>query len=145
MRVFLAGVIQGGRTDDGIHSQDYRRQLTALITAAVPGATIIDPHTENLGRLDWQREQQSEMFLRYARAAAHCDVLIAWLPEPSMGTAIEMYEAYQAGVPVIAITALTGTWAIFSLATVCVPDLAGFADLVASGEFTRLAGTRVDS
>ncbi|MEV6950183.1 hypothetical protein AB0N07_51675 [Streptomyces sp. NPDC051172] len=138
MRVFLAGIIQGARTDDGIHHQGYRKEIRDVVSAAYPEAQFVDPHEENLGRLEWSRDIQREMFLRYVREAGRCDVLVAWLPEPSMGTSVEMYEAYRMGVPVITISPMTGTWAVFSLATRTLPDLEAFSTFVRSPEFAGL-------
>lgn len=138
MRVFLAGIIQGARTDDGIHHQGYRKQIRDAISVAYPEAQFIDPHEENLGRLEWSRELQREMFLRYVTEAGQCDVLVAWLPEPSMGTSVEMYEAYRMEVPVLAISPLTGTWAVFSLATRTFPDLEAFSAFVRTPGFAEL-------
>ncbi|WP_172387256.1 hypothetical protein [Streptomyces sp. MNP-20] len=142
MRVFLAGIIQGGRTDDGIHHQGYRKQIRDAIAVAYPDAQFVDPHEENLGRLEWSRDLQEEMFLRYVAEAGRCDVLVAWLPEPSMGTSVEMYEAHRLGVPVLAISPLGGTWAVFSLATHTFPDLEAFSDFVRSPGFAELVLSR---
>ncbi|MEU9396448.1 hypothetical protein AB0D86_41425 [Streptomyces sp. NPDC048324] len=138
MRVFLAGIIQGARTDDGIHHQGYRKEIRDAVSVAYPEAQFVDPHEENLGRLEWSRDLQREMFLRYVREAGRCDVLVAWLPEPSMGTSVEMYEAYRMGVPVLTISPMAGTWAVFSLATRTLPNLEAFSAFVRSAEFAEL-------
>ena len=44
--------------------------------------------------------------------AARCDLVIAYLPQASMGTALEMWEAWRAGVPVMAITPLAANWVV---------------------------------
>lgn len=138
MRVFLAGIIQGARTDDGIHHQGYRKEIRDAISAVCPQADFVDPHEENLGRLAWTRELQREMFLHYVREAGRCDVLVAWLPEPSMGTSVEMYEAYRMGVPVLTISPMAGTWAVFSLATRTFPGLDEFSAFLRSSQYAEL-------
>jgi hypothetical protein len=138
MRVFLAGVIQGGRTDGALHDQNYRSVLRDIVTATHPNASFIDPHRENPDRLDWDRQRQSDMFIEYTAKAAASDVVIAWLPTVSMGTAVEMYAAHVAGVPVVAITPLVDTWAIFALAACCLPDLAAFGAFVETEAFETL-------
>lgn len=143
MKVFLAGIIQGGLAGDNLHDQDYRTAISDIIESVYPSAVIVEPHRENPDRLDWPRERQSAMFLDYVAEAAACDVLIAWLPGPSMGTAVEMYAAFQAGVPIVAITPLTQNWTIFTLAWRCLPDLKAFADFVLSdGLLTVTANNR---
>ncbi|SEC16075.1 hypothetical protein [Streptomyces sp. 2314.4] len=138
MRVFLAGIIQGARTDDAIHHQGYRKEIRDVVSAAYPDAQFVDPHEENLGRLEWSRDLQRDMFLRYVTEAGLCDVLVAWLPEPSMGTSVEMYEAYRMGVPVLTISPMERTWAVFSLATRTFPDLETFSAFVRGPDFAEL-------
>lgn len=138
MKVFLAGVIQGDRTDGSLHDQDYRSLLSGIVKATHPDAEVIDPHREHPGRLGWDRKRQAGMFFEYAAKAAACDVVIAWLPAASMGTAVEMHAAHTARVPVVAITPLTGTWAVFAMATCCLPDIAAFAEFVMAGRLASL-------
>ncbi len=43
MRVFIAGIMQGSRTDGGIDAQDYRREIAQLLRCHVPGVEVLDP------------------------------------------------------------------------------------------------------
>jgi hypothetical protein len=138
MKIFLAGVIQGDRADGSLHEQDYRTVLSDIVKATHPNAEFIDPHRENPDRLGWNRQRQADMFFEYAAKAAACDAMIAWLPTASMGTAVEMYTAHTARVPIVAVTPLIGTWAIFAMATCCLPDIAAFAEFVKAGRFAAL-------
>ncbi len=54
------------------------------------------------------------------------DVLLAYLPEASMGTAIEMWEAYQHGAVVISISPLKHNWAVKFLSHILYADIAEF-------------------
>jgi hypothetical protein len=58
--------------------------------------------------------------------AAESDLVIAYVPTASMGTALEMYSAYLAGVPVVAISPLATNWVINALARRVYPDLGSF-------------------
>lgn len=139
MRVFVAGVMQGSRADDNdIHPQDYRGRIMELVAEHVPGAEFVEPHAENPDRLAWDRERKAELFLRNVAEAGRSDLLIAWLPEASMGTAVEMYEAYRAGVPILAVSALASNWTVFSLASHCLPSLDALRDFLAGPEFRQL-------
>jgi hypothetical protein len=138
MRIFLAGIIQGGLPGTSIHPQTYRDDLRQILDTVVPDAQLIEPHGENPDRLGWSQERQRAMFFDYVAKAGTADLLVAWLPEPSMGTAIEMYEAHRAGVPVLAVTPLQHTWAVFSTATQCFPDLSSLAAFVRGTEFRAL-------
>ncbi len=44
--------------------------------------------------------------------AMRSDLVIAYLPVASMGTALEMYSAYQSGVPVVTISPLQENWVV---------------------------------
>ena len=43
MRFFLAGIMQGSRTDIGLHAQDYRPRLRALLQSHFAHAEVYDP------------------------------------------------------------------------------------------------------
>ena len=54
------------------------------------------------------------------------DVLLAFVPEASMGTAIEMWEAHQHGAAVITISPLKHNWAVKFLSHALYADLPEF-------------------
>lgn len=64
-------------------------------------------------------------FLEMTRRAADSDLCIAYLPgaAPSMGTAMEMYQAHLASVPVVTVTAMVTNLAIVSTSSYLVRDL----------------------
>ena len=64
-------------------------------------------------------------FLEITRRAADSDLCIAYLPgaAPSMGTAMEMYQAHLASVPVVTVTAMVTNLAIVSTSSYLVRDL----------------------
>jgi hypothetical protein len=117
MRVFIAGIIQGSRPDMDVHDQGYRSFVSGVLREVDPDVEIIDPHTSHPERFGLTEDEQRAMFVGYADIASEADLLIAYLPEASMGTAVEMWAGYQAGVPVWTVTTLTGNWVIFSLST----------------------------
>jgi hypothetical protein len=43
MQVFIAGIMQGSRTDEGIVDQGYRERITAALVTHVPGVEVVDP------------------------------------------------------------------------------------------------------
>lgn len=139
MRFFIAGIMQGSRSDIGIHDQSYRVAIGAAIKARFAGAEIVDPlelHPD--GGLNYGPEKARRTLLEMAEEAAQADVLIAYLPEASMGTAVEMWQAYQAGKPILAISPLTENWVIRFLSTQVFPSLGAFESFVAEGELERL-------
>ena len=68
------------------------------------------------------------------------DVLIAYVPEASMGTAIEMWEAHTHGKFVIAITPLVRNWVVQITSNVIYESVSAFVDSLRSGEIDRLMG-----
>ena len=65
------------------------------------------------------------------------DVALAVEPEASMGTAIEMWEAYQAWRTVVAIRPLVHNWAVKFLSHEMYTDLAAFEAALTDGSFAR--------
>jgi len=133
VRVFIAGVMQGSRPGPDIAPQDYRRQIADLLRAHVEGVEIWDPDLIHPDGVNYPRQKARQTLLEMAELAAAADCLVAYLPEASMGTAIEMWQAYRAGVPVYTISPLEENWVVFTLSTKVFPDLAAFAGFVASG------------
>jgi hypothetical protein len=74
--------------------------------------------------------------------AAASDVVIAFLPEASMGTAVEMWEAHKRGVIVLAVTPMHENWTVKFLSTRIFPGLDEFERFVASGELARMLAER---
>ena len=62
------------------------------------------------------------------------DVLLAFVPEASMGTAIEMWEAYQHGAAVITISPLEHNWAVKFLSHALYVDMPAFEAALENGE-----------
>lgn len=151
--VFIAGVMQGSRSDGSISDQLYRERIVEEVRRVFPNATCIDPAaptTELLGSLSDssaipERISQtlesgladlasdfadvrlvSSTFMEATALAAQCSVCIAYLPglELSMGTGMEMYAARAAGKPVITITENTSNLAILATSDVLVSDIA---------------------
>lgn len=156
---FLAGVMQGSRRGEHFADQSYRAELNALITAYRPQAEVRDPGRlmqswvgdreaelraahARLGGPDILRRNDYEpavadltgVFERLVRLSAASDVCVAWLPdhEASMGTAVEMWAAREAGRVVVAISSMRQNLAVLSCSSVIVPDLTAFTALLAA-------------
>ena len=105
MRFFVAGIMQGSRSDVGVHDQSYRAAIRSAIRGRFAEAEIIDPielHPD--AGVNYGPEEAKRVLLELAEEAARADVLIAYVPEASMGTAVEMWQAYQAGKPIFTIS-----------------------------------------
>jgi hypothetical protein len=70
--------------------------------------------------------------------------VIAFVPEASMGTAIEMWEAHEPGRGVVlTISPLVHNWAIKYCSHAVYPDLEAFERAVQSGEIANLLAGRM--
>ena len=137
MRFFLAGIMQGSHTKAVIHSQDYRRRIARLLAAHFPEAEIYDPRAKHAGSLGYSKATGRKVFFHHNRMCREVDVLLAFLPEASMGTAIEMWEAYQHGAAVVTISPLKHNWAVKFLSHVLYRDEAQFIAALESGRLTQ--------
>jgi hypothetical protein len=143
MHVFIAGAMQGVRTDHLIDSQDYRSLITEALQKHVPEVKITDPFAHHPESVTYTQDQARQTFRHYTAAAADVDVLIAYLPCMSMGTAMEMWSAFCAGRYIIAVTPFVHHWAILATANEILPDLDALMSYIESGRLGKvLAGGR---
>ena len=123
MRVFLAGIMQATRRDDQIESQNYRVRISEALRAQNHTVDIIDPWALNPGSVNYDEEKARHTFHSMTKLAGTADLLIAYLPQVSMGTAMEMWEAHYRDTYIIAVTPFIHHWAIRFTANEILPDL----------------------
>lgn len=111
-RIFLAGIIQGSSRDKSIHSQDYREEIISAIQAALPDAVIYNPLHGHENSVEYDDDKGKATFLNSLDEIKKCDLMIAFLPQASLGTAIEIWECYKLGIPVWTITSMTTNWVV---------------------------------
>ena len=138
MRVFLAGIMQGSIVQNHVHEQSYRDTLAELLLANVPGVEVFDPWAVYPNSLSYEDDRVRTVLAANVEQAAHSDLVIAYLPQASMGTALEMWEAWRAGVPVIAITPLATNWVVRTCAAQCFESLEAFAEAVIERQVAQL-------
>jgi hypothetical protein len=134
MRFFLAGIMQGSHAAARCHGQEYRAHLTELIERHFPAAEVYDPYAKHSTSLGYSHETGRDVFFRHNQMCREVDVLVAFVPEASMGTAIEMWEAYQHGAAVLTISPLKHNWAVKFLSHALYADLAAFEAALETGE-----------
>ena len=132
-RLFVGGIMQGSRHEMSIHDQDYRSQIAAIVRRHHPEVEVIDPFALHPDSIHYDRDRAIETFLDLIEQAAAVDALVAYLPEASMGTALEIWRAYEAGKPVFVISPMHSNWMLWATATRVFPDLAAFDAFVAQG------------
>lgn len=137
MRFFLAGIMQGSHAEKRVHDQDYRTRITRLLAAYFPHADVYDPRANHAESLGYDDPTGRSVFFHHNRMCREVDVLLAFVPEASMGTAIEMWEAHQHGAAVITISPLTHNWAVKFLSHALYVNLQEFEAALESGEVAR--------
>lgn len=148
--VFIAGTMQGSRRGADQLYQGYRESIRHLVLTHFPQADVRCPaqHMQSKLAADEAAIRQAHgslvpgstidtsmlstplqgltgMFHELVDMAAGSDLCIAWLPdhEASMGTAVEMFAAFRAGVPVIAVTEMCQNLAVLACSRCILPDL----------------------
>jgi hypothetical protein len=135
--------MQGSHLGAVMHYQGYRTHLREMLRQHMPGADVYDPLADHQLSLDYTDDQARGVFLNHNRMCGEVDVLIAFVPEASMGTAIEMWEAWRANRVVIAISPLSLNWTIKYCSHLLYADLEGFQADLASGDLAkRIANIR---
>jgi hypothetical protein len=138
MRVFLAGIIQGSNAGRELHDQSYRDRLKTVVRHHFPAAELICPIDLHPTGIDYDPAQQRQAFFSLVGTAANVDLLVAYLPQASLGTAIEMWEAYHHGGVVIAITPMRENWVVNLLARAVLPSIEAFESFAADGRLAAL-------
>lgn len=172
-RVFIAGTMQGASNGLDLADQSYRKAIRDLVKQRWPKAECFDPSepvqelTKSLASdpdllerfhamLSGQRvdldglpeevQRFRSTFRDMTARARDCDLLIAYLPgtTPSMGTAMEMYQAFLASVPVVAVTEMRMNLSIISTANWVLSGLDELQSWLSTYRFERPKETRDD-
>ncbi|MFN2219073.1 MAG: hypothetical protein ACK2UA_10745 [Anaerolineae bacterium] len=138
MKVFIAGIMQGSRMDRYIDDQDYRRIIAETLQAHRADVEIMDPNELHPNGVDYDDELAKATLLEMAGLASQADLVVAYVPQASMGTALEMWKAFEAGVPLVTVSPMAANWVIKHLSSVVLPDLDAFRRWVADGGFDKL-------
>jgi len=146
LRFFLAGIMQGSHVRKAIHDQDYRAHLKQLLIEHFPGSDVYDPLSDHKDSIDYGPDRGRRVFFEHNRMCGEeTDVLLAFVPEASMGTAVEMWEAYRHHRAVIAISPLKHNWAVKFLSHQIYEDLDAFEQALATGELALKIDEVLDS
>jgi len=138
VKVFIAGIMQGSRMDRYIDDQDYRRIIAETLQAHRADVEIMDPNELHPNGVDYDDELAKATLLEMAGLASQADLVVAYVPQASMGTALEMWKAFEAGVPLVTVSPMAANWVIKHLSSVVLPDLDAFRRWVADGGFDKL-------
>ena len=140
MKAFIGGIMQGSRLDRYIDDQDYRRIISRVLRDHCHGIEIADPNELHPTGVDYDDETAKATLLDMAQLAGQVDLAVVFLPKASMGTALEMCHAFQAGVPIVAISPMDANWVVRHLSSVVLPDLDSFRRWAAEGGLDAVRG-----
>jgi hypothetical protein len=132
MRVFIAGVMQASSLGKGIVDQRYRSEIRLMLLARWPELDVVDPFELHPNSVEYQDAEAKETLFGMLELACASDLLIAYAPVASMGTALEMYAAYLRNVPVLTISPMVDNWVVRALSRRVFPDLVSFTEFVAT-------------
>jgi hypothetical protein len=143
LQFFLAGIMQGSHREATLHEQAYRPRLKALLEASFPGAQVYDPLADHAQSLDYDADLGRSVFMHHNRLCGEVDVVVAFVPEASMGTAIEMWEAHRNRRTVITISPLSHNWAVRFLSDAVYDDVAAFERALAREEIAAIISAKL--
>jgi hypothetical protein len=138
MNVFLAGIIQGSMVEPKIHDQDWRDAIKKVLGRHLLSAEVYCHYTQHPRSITYDLPRLKAVLEEGNRRAAQCDVLVAYLPAASMGTAIEMHQAATHGGVVLTISPLGANWVIRAYSDRIFPDLEGLEAFLSSGQLASL-------
>jgi len=135
--IFLAGIIQGSLPNE-IEAQDYREPIMTVLKKIFPEATVYDPVANHSDSLNFDKEKASRVFFDLMCRAGDADLLVAYVPLASMGTSIEIWNAYNAGKPVVVIGPLRLNWVVRFCADHTCETITEFVEFATSGGLQNL-------
>ncbi len=138
MKVFLAGIIQGSLTEPTIHRQDWREPVRESLRRHLPEARVYCHYSRHPNSITYELPEIRRTLREGLDRAAECDLLVAYLPSASMGTAIEMYLASEAGAAVVTISPMSANWVLRAYSDEILPDLEAFEQYCQSGQLRKL-------
>jgi hypothetical protein len=142
LRIFVAGIMQGSRQDEDICDQDYRTAIRDMIMREHPEAEVVCPMELYPESPDYDYESGKRTFFDLTDRASEADILVAYLPEASMGTAIEMWQAYGAGAKILTVSPMGDNWVIKFLSDRVFATTDHLAEFIAAGGLLELSDER---
>jgi hypothetical protein len=138
MRIFIAGIMQGSLKKRGMGNQNYRELIRQAILEVHPNYEIFDPYSLFPDSVEYDETRARQVLLKMAEEAGNSDLVIAYLPEASMGTALEMVRAYDNNKPIISISPMAKNWVIQSFSRHIFPNIEEFSTWLRNGGIANL-------
>jgi len=138
MNVFLAGIIQGSLAEAVIHDQDWRTPIKRILADHLPDAEVYCHYSLHPNSITYELPEIRATLADGFRQAAECDLMIAYVPSASMGTAIEIHEAARNGAIVLTISPLAPNWVLRAYSHRIFPDVDALEEFLATGGLDEL-------
>ena len=138
MKIFIAGIMQGSIKCQSIQRQDYRQLIRDAVKIHHPDAEIVDPFSLFPDSVEYDDRRAKQVLFAMAAEAGSSDIVIAYLPEASMGTALEIIRAYDNGKTIISISPMEKNWLIRAVSTKIFPSLDEFCTWVRQTHLAKL-------
>lgn len=142
MNVFLAGIIQGSLSEATIHDQDWRTPIKRILAEHHADAEVYCHYSLHPNSITYDMPEIKATLADGFQRAADCDLLIAYVPSASMGTAIEIYEAALNNAIVLTISPMAPNWVLRVYSDRIFPDTAAFEAFIAAGGLNKLIEQR---
>ena len=129
---FIAGIIQGSKKDLDVYDQSYRKTIKEILRKAFPESRVLCP----------VEKKAKEVFHYHLKIVNNSHALIVYLPEASMGSAIEMWEAHHENRIVLVISPMKSNWIVRLFSDEIFTDIEEFESFVISGRLHQLLEDR---
>jgi len=138
MNVFLAGIIQGSLSEATIHDQDWRTPIKRILAEHHPEAEVYCHYSVHPNSITYDLPEIKETLADGFQRSADCDLMIAYVPSASMGTAIEIYEAHRNNAIVLTISPMAPNWVLRAYSDEIFADIPAFETFIANGGLNAL-------
>ena len=138
MKIFIAGIMQGSKKGHGIQKQDYRQIIRDAVKVNHPDVEVVDPFSIFPDSVEYDDQRAKQTLFEMAAEAGSADIVIAYLPEASLGTALEMIRAYDNGKTIISVSPMEKNWVIRAISVKIFPTLDEFCAWVSQTNLADL-------
>ncbi|MEI8191647.1 MAG: hypothetical protein WCI75_18185, partial [candidate division NC10 bacterium] len=121
-----------------IHDQGWREPIKTALGRFLPEAEVYCHYSRHPDSITYGLPEIKKTLQDGIEKAAQSELVVAYVPGASMGTALEIYEAARAGAAVVSISPLCANWVLRAYSDVILPDVPSFERFLASGGLMRL-------
>ncbi|MCJ7811971.1 hypothetical protein MUP95_01455, partial [bacterium] len=100
-RIFIAGIIQGSKRGLDVHDQTYRYSIKSILKEEFPKSILFCPVENHPNSTLYDDKKAKDIFFNHLDVLRQSHGLIAYLPEASLGSSIEMWESYQQKIVIV--------------------------------------------